>query len=208
MSILIKNPKFLVTLDNQRNVLKNASVYIEDNVIKQIITDGKPPKADRIIDAKGKTVLPGLINTHHHLFQTLFRGFDKLKRQKIDKWIKTMVELSTSLDYKAAYTGGLTGMVELILSGCTTTSDHLYVYPDNRNELIDATIQAATDIGIRFHPVRGFIEKELSDMGQEPDIILNECGRVARKYHDSSEYSMLRVSVGPVGCMGTTPETI
>ena len=208
-SILIKNADWLVTMDRQRRILHHSSVYCEGPKIIEI--DSKRKKADKIIDAEGMVVLPGFINTHHHLFQTLFRGVDRLKKQPIIPWVRTIAELVRGLDYEAAYTAALTGLAELVLSGCTTCNDFPYFYPEGKNDLFDATVRAAKKIGIRFHPVRGYMDKTSKGifpdfMTQKREKILSESERVIDQYHDAGNFSMCQVGLGPCGYYSTSPK--
>lgn len=223
ISYLVVEPDFLLQYKGNEpinpNILRNKSIFIRDNIIEKIgelneITN----KADQEIDASGKIVLPGFINTHHHMVQTLFRGSRLLKQKSMKEWLQNMCRLSCKLDYEAAYISAMTAMAELILSGCTTTADQLYVYPknnrgDHQNDLFDATINAARDIGIRFHPCRGSISPPSEDKGdwadeliQSNEEIISESKRVVEKFHDNSKYSMCRVSLGPCTPYTATPE--
>ncbi len=210
-SILIKNISYLVTIDKARRILKNVSLYCEDGKIKEI--GSKRKKAKITIDAKNMVLLPGLINTHHHLFQTLFRGIDKLKKQEIIPWIKTLSELAYNLNEEAVYYACLIGLGELALSGSSTCADFLYLYPAGRKKIFEATIKAAKDIGLRFVQVRGYIQKENAGLWpdfitEEKEEILEESERVIRKYHDNDDFSMCQVALGPCGYYSTSEELL
>ncbi len=208
-SLLIKNADYLVTVDKKRRILRKASIYCEGSKIKEV--DSKKRKAERIIDASGMIMLPGFINTHHHLFQTLFRGIDVLKKQPIIPWVKTMAELVKEVDEEAMYTACLTGLAELLLSGCTTSADFLYLFPQGRNNLLAATIKAAETIGIRFHQVRGYMEKRKGDIWpeyttQDAEEILKESEKAIDNFHDQSNFSMCQIALGPCGLYSTLEE--
>lgn len=208
-SLLIKNADYLVTMDEERRILRHVSVYCEGNKIEEIAT--KKERADQVINGRGLIMLPGLINTHHHLFQTLFRGIDILKKQPIVPWIKTITELSRNIDEEAMYSACLTGMAELMLSGCTTTADFLYLFPFKRNNLLRATIKAASDIGIRFHQVRGYMESRACNLWpeyatQKAEEILRESQLAIDKYHNQDKFSMCQIALGPCGLYSTSKE--
>lgn len=208
-SLLIKNIDYLVTMDIKRRILRKVSVYCEGPEIKEI--DSKRIKADRIINASGMIMLPGFINTHHHLFQTLFRGIDVLKKQPIIPWVKTMAELVKGVDEEAIYTASLTGLAELLLSGCTTSADFLYLFPRGKNNLLEATVEAAKTIGIRFHQVRGYMEKRQEDIWpeyatQDSEEILEESERAIDNFHDPVNFSMCQIALGPCGFYSTSEE--
>jgi len=208
-SLLIINADYLVTMDKKRRILRRAAVYCEGSKIKEV--GSKRKKADRIIDASGMIMLPGFINTHHHLFQTLFRGIDVLKKQSIVPWVKTTAELTKGVDEEAMYTASLTGLTELLLSGCTTSADFLYLFPQGKNNLLKATIEAARIIGIRLHQVRGYVEKKEGntwpdDVTQDSETILKESVEAIRKFHDPSNFSMCQIALGPCGFYSTSKE--
>lgn len=205
-TVLIKNADTIVCVDDQRRVLKNASLLVRGSTIETITTDTITESADQVIDARGMVVIPGLINTHHHLFQTLFRGVDLLKKRPIVEWVQTLCSMLDRLDEEAAYEAARVGIAELLLSGCTTTSDHIYLYPHKRTGIFDRTVQAAADMGIRFYPVRGSISADENgesiwpdQVVEENDAILDEIDRVTSAYHDRTDHAMCRVAAGPCG---------
>lgn len=173
-SILIKNADYLVTMDQKRRILRNASLYIENQEIKEINSQRK--KADKIINALGMIVLPGFINCHHHMFQSLFRNVPYQQNQKIENWIEAMTAMAGEITPEASYWSAVTAMAELLLSGCTTNADFFYLSLDNK-DVLEGIIKAAKDIGIRFH------------FYQESETIVKE-------HHQSEKFSMLRVGLG------------
>lgn len=211
-SILIKNAELVVTMDANRRILKNASIYIENEKIVKV----GPSKeidysANEVIDASGMIVLPGLINTHHHLYQTLTRCIPKVQSSELFDWLINLYEIWNRIGPKEVYISALTGMAELLLSGCTTTSDFLYVFPEGMNKLIDEEIKAAKEIGIRFYPCRGSMSLGRSKGGlppdeivQDEDEILKDSERLIREYHDPSKYSMLRIALAPYSIFSVT----
>ena len=174
----------------------------------QIARIGKPgpdwPVADRIVDARDCLVVPGLINTHHHLYQTLTRAFSPALGGDLFQWLTTLYPVWARLDEESAYLSAWVGLAELLLSGCTTSSDHLYVHPRGRQGLIDAEIHAARDVGIRFHATRGSMSLSVEDGGlppvdvvQDEDEILADSDRLVRAFHDAAPGAMTRVGLAP-----------
>ena len=201
-SVLIKNADYVVTMDETRRILRNESIYIEGNRIVEV--GSKEKRAEKVIDAKGLIVLPGFINAHHHMFQSLFRNIPFLQNQPIDVWIETMCEMSRELTEEATYFSSITSMIELLLSGCTTSVDFLYVFPKRNKKIFYQTVKAAMDVGIRFNPIRGSVNLGKSKNGIIPDDVaedekktLRECKRMIKLYHDPSEFSLIRVGLGP-----------
>ncbi len=201
-SLLIKNADYLITMDAKRRILRNASVYIEGPEIKEL--NSRKKKADKIIDASGMIVLPGFINTHHHMFQSLFRNVPYQQNQRIDKWIAAMTAMIKELTPEASYYASLINMAELLLSGCTTTSDFFYIFPKGKKEIFEATIKAAKNIGIRFHPYRGNMTLSKKDgalfddsVVQSLEVILKHSEKVVRKFHDENKFSMIKIGLGP-----------
>ena len=153
-TMLVKNADLLVTMDDQRRRIPGGGLYIEGNVIQQVGASCElPPIADRVIDAEGMVILPGLVNTHHHLYQSLTRALPSAQDVELFDWLRTLYTVWAGLTAEAVYVSALTALSELILSGCTTVADHLYLYPNDSR--IDDEIRAARELGIRFHPSRG-----------------------------------------------------
>ena len=202
MKTLIKNADYVVTLNKKRDIFKNCSVLIEDNKIIECPTN--KTKADKIIDAKGKMVFPGFINTHHHFFQTAFRFVPEMQRAPLDKWVTILGKYSKKFKAEDWYNCAMTSMAELLLSGCTTTTDHCYLIPNNNNTFFDEEIKAARKIGMRFHPVRGSMTLSSKDgtifsphICQDLDVVLEEIQRLVDTYHNPSFDSMCRIAAGP-----------
>jgi cytosine/adenosine deaminase-related metal-dependent hydrolase len=208
--LLVKNADLLLTMDPPSVRIAGGGVFVRDNVIEQVgPSEGLPPDADRIFDASGMLVLPGLINTHHHLYQTLTRALPGAQDVELFAWLTRLYPVWGEMDDGAVYASALIGMSELVLSGCTTTTDHLYIYPNDSS--LDATIRAAQEIGIRFHPTRGSMSLGRSKGGLPPDNlveveadILEDCRRVVERYHDPKPYSMLRVGLAPCSPFSVT----
>lgn len=204
-SLLIRDIHTLVTMDARNRVLHGAFLYAEDGEIRRVGTRlPKTLRPERTIRAPHAVAVPGLVNTHHHLYQTLTRALPAAADVELFDWLRTLYPLWARLDEESLYVAALAGMAELLLSGCTTTTDHHYVFPRGQGKMIDAEIQAARRIGIRFHPTRGSMSVGQSRGGLPPDSvvqaedeILADCERLIRKYHDPSPGSMLRIALAP-----------
>ena len=202
-SLLVREAELLVTMDEKRREIREGSILIEGNRIVAVgPTSEVPQEADRVIDARGKMILPGLVNTHHHLYQTLTRCLPATQNAPLFDWLKSLYPIWANLTAEGVYVSALIGLAELLLSGCTTSLDHLYIFP-NRLRLEDE-IWAARELGIRFHPCRGSMSLGESEGGLPPDevvedegAILADCRRVIEGHHDAEPYSMCRVLIAP-----------
>ena len=192
--------------------IQDAGLFIRDNVIEQVgPTVDLPTAADQVINAQGMIILPGLVNCHHHLYQTLTRAVPAAQNATLFEWLTTLYPIWAGLTPDAIYTSALVGLAELVLSGCTTASDHLYIYPNDCR--IDDEIRAAQEIGIRFQPCRGSMSLGKSKGGLPPDrvvededFILEDTQRVIEAYHDPDPYAMLRIVVAPCSPFSVTPD--
>ncbi|MDI6807643.1 MAG: 8-oxoguanine deaminase [Candidatus Eisenbacteria bacterium] len=211
-TLLLKNADVMVTMDAARREISNGALFVRDNVIENVgATDELTKTADRVIDARGMIVLPGLVNTHHHLYQTLTRAIPAAQDAGLFHWLKTLYPIWAELTPDAVYTSALIGLAELVLSGCTTAADHLYIFPNGSR--LDDEIRAAREIGIRFHPTRGSMSLGESKGGLPPDrvcdgeeAILQDSRRVIEEFNDPEPYSMCRVSLAPCSPFSVTPE--
>ncbi|MGB5932529.1 MAG: 8-oxoguanine deaminase [Anaerolineae bacterium] len=202
-SLLVREAELLVTMDEKRWEIRGGSILIEGNRIVAVgPTSEVPQEADRVIDARGKMILPGLVNTHHHLYQTLTRCLPATQNAPLFDWLKSLYPIWANLTAEGVYVSALIGLAELLLSGCTTSLDHLYIFP-NRLRL-EEEIWAARELGIRFHPCRGSMSLGESEGGLPPDevvedegAILADCRRVIEGHHDAEPYSMCRVLIAP-----------
>jgi cytosine/adenosine deaminase-related metal-dependent hydrolase len=202
-TLLVKNAELLVTMDGERREIRRGGLYIEDNVIKQVgPSDTLPQTADVVLDMTGKVVIPGLVNTHHHMYQSLTRVVPAAQDGELFNWLENLYPIWARLTPEMISVSTQTAMAELILSGCTTSSDHLYIYPNGCK--LDDSIHAAGEIGMRFHAARGSMSVGRSQGGLPPDSvvekesdILKESQRLIEDYHDASHGSMLRVVVAP-----------
>lgn len=204
-SLLIRDIHLLVTMDRGDRRLRGGYLYAEDGVIRRIgIEVPRGLRADRTIRAPFAVALPGLVNTHHHLCQTLTRAHPAAANAKLFDWLTTLYPVWARLDQEAVHVAALVGMAELMLSGCTTTSDHHYLFPRGETKLIDAEIAAAREIGIRFVATRGSMSVGRTAGGlppdsvvQDEDEILADSERVIRRYHDPEPGAMLQVALAP-----------
>jgi cytosine/adenosine deaminase-related metal-dependent hydrolase len=202
-TILLRNAMRVVTMDDARREIEDGAVLITDNVITAIgAAADVPAVADEIIDCRGMVLLPGLVNTHHHLFQTLTRAIPAAQDAELFGWLKTLYPIWANLRGEDIYISAKLGLAELLLSGCTTSSDHLYIYPNGA--LIDDEIRAAQELGVRFHAARGAMSVGESKGGLPPDrivedeeAILRDTRRTIEYYHDAQPYAMVRIVVAP-----------
>jgi 8-oxoguanine deaminase len=193
----------VATMDDARREIKDGWVFMEGNRIKAVGEPSDLPQiADEVIDATGHVVLPGLINTHHHMYQTLTRAVPAAQDASLFGWLKALYPIWARLTPEMIRVSTQTAMAELLLSGCTTSSDHLYLYPNGAR--LDDSIDAAAEIGMRFHAARGAMSVGESAGGLPPDSvvedersILKDMQRLAETYHDAAECSMCRVVLAP-----------
>ncbi|QTN35270.1 8-oxoguanine deaminase [Cognatishimia activa] len=197
---LIKNAAFVATMDDASRELRDVDILVSGGVIAEI---GAGLTADaEIIDAKGFLVTPGLVNTHHHLFQTLTRAVPGAQDSLLFGWLQRLYPIWSGLTPEDMYLSTQIGLAELALSGCSTVADHMYLFPNGSR--LDDTIAAAADMGMRFHPTRGSMSIGVSNGGLPPDSlvereadILEDSIRLIDQFHDASEGSMCRVSLAP-----------
>lgn len=209
-TILVKNASMLVTMDDQRREIEEGALFVRDNIIEQVgKTADLPDTADQVLDMAGHIVLPGLINTHHHLYQSLTRVI--AQDADLFTWLKTLYPIWAGLNDEAVYISTLTGLAELALSGCTTSSDHLYIFPNDCT--LDSQIRAAQDIGVRFHAARGSMSLGESKGGLPPDsvteeesFILQDSQRLIETYHDADPQAMIRIVLAPCSPFSVTPD--
>jgi 8-oxoguanine deaminase len=201
-TLLAKNIHTLITMDETRREIRGGAVFARDGVIEAVGTLDEMPTqtADTVLDLSNHVVLPGLVNTHHHMYQSLTRVL--AQDDELFGWLRTLYPIWSRLTGEMVYVSAKLAMAELILSGCTTSSDHLYLYPNDVR--LDDEIRAAGEMGIRFHAARGSMSVGESAGGLPPDklveneeAILRDTRRVIEAHHDAERYSMLRVAVAP-----------
>ena len=202
-TLLIKQAQVVATMNDAEQELTDASIFIRDRVIEAVgPSDTLPDTADRVIDARGHVVIPGLINTHHHMVQSLTKAVPVSQNAELFAWLKGLYPIWAGLTPEMVRVSTQVAMAELLLSGCTTTSDHLYIYPNGVR--LDDSIDGARAIGMRFVATRGSMSVGESQGGLPPDhvvekedAILKDTQRLIETYHDDSFGAMLNVSVAP-----------
>jgi cytosine/adenosine deaminase-related metal-dependent hydrolase len=209
-TLLAINAKVLVTMDHDRREIEDGGLFIRDNVIEQVgPRDELPEKADSVINLQDHVVLPGLVNTHHHMYQTLTRAL--AQDADLFTWLKTLYPIWANLTDEGIHISTLVALAELALTGCTTSSDHLYVFPNDCT--LDSQIRAAGEIGVRFHAARGSMSLGESKGGLPPDrcteeeeFILSDGQRLIEQYHDPSRHAMMRVVLAPCSPFSVTAD--
>ncbi len=201
-SLFIKNIKEIITCDDNDTVYKNSNILIEDGVISYIGTDEK--ESDKVIDGTDHIMYPGLVNTHHHLYQTFTRNLPQVQNMELFDWLITLYEIWKNLDSEVILYSSLTGMGELAKNGCTTCFDHHYVFPKGIDNIIENQFEAADMLGIRMHASRGSMSLSKKDGGLPPDSvvqttseILSDSQRLVEKFHDPSRFSNRQIALAP-----------
>ncbi len=204
--LLIRNALRIATFGDAPREWADADLLIRGNRIVQIGGRIEPPTpGTRILDAAGMVCLPGFVNCHHHLFQTLTRNVPRVQNAELFEWLTNLYEIWREITPELVYIAALVGLGELLLTGCTTSTDHLYLFPRaSDGRLVDAEIRAARELGIRFHPTRGCMTRGKSRGGLPPDDvvqtdeeILADCERLVAEYHDPAPDAMLKIALAP-----------
>lgn len=209
-TLLIKNADILVTMDPSRREIKNGCMYCEDGFIHLVGTINEmPDNADEVFDFSSFVVLPGFVNTHHHFYQTLTRAIPAAQDANLFNWLKTLYPIWAKMTPEDIFISAQTAMAELALSGCTTSSDHLYLFPNGSK--LDDEIEAGKEIGIRLHASRGSMSLGESKGGLPPDSvvdteenILRDSQRLIETYHDPLPGSMLQIVLAPCSPFSVT----
>jgi cytosine/adenosine deaminase-related metal-dependent hydrolase len=215
MRTLIHGARLVLPMDDARRRLEDGFVLVEDDRILSV-GSGPPPEsaaADRRLDARGKVVLPGLVNTHHHLPQVLTRNVPRVQEAPLFRWLTELYEAWRGFTREAIDAAARVGLGELLLTGCTTTTDHLYLFPRGQSGFIDVEIAAARALGIRFHPTRGSMSRGRSQGGLPPDdvcqdeaTILEDSRRLIDEHHDPRPRAMTRIALAPCAPFSVSPE--
>lgn len=199
--LLIRGAQTVLTMDDDDARLQDADILVRDGVVAEVGRGLEAPGAD-VLDARDCVVTPGLVNTHHHLYQTLTRAVPGAQDAALFGWLRTLYPIWERFGPEEMHVSAQAGLAELALSGCTLTSDHLYLFPNGAR--LDDTIRAASEIGLRFHATRGAMSIGESKGGLPPDTlveeepaILEDCLRVIDAFHDPSLGAMVRVGVAP-----------
>ena len=212
---MIKNIRWLVTCNDQNEVLENVSMLVRDGVIVQIGQIGDI-KADEVIDATDMILYPGLINTHHHLYQTFSRNLPQVQHMELFPWLKYLYEIWKNLEEENIYYSSMTGMGELLKSGCTTILDHHYVFPQGKSDrFLDVQFAVADELGVRFHATRGSMDLSVKDGGLPPDSVVQTVDKImydseaaVKKFHDPSRYAMHQVALAPCSPFSVSEELL
>jgi cytosine/adenosine deaminase-related metal-dependent hydrolase len=212
--LLIRGARLLATMDRDRRELAGGWVAIDGGLITAVgASSDAEPVASETIDAAECLVTPGLINTHHHMFQNLTRAYLPMTDKPLFGWLQSLYPLWRAIDTEAVYASAFVGLAELALSGCTTSSDHLYLHPRNAGDLLSAEIAAAAELGMRFHPTRGSMSLSEKDGGLPPDDvvadddeILAACEQAVARHHDRSRGAMVRIALAPCSPFSVTEE--
>jgi 8-oxoguanine deaminase len=214
-TLLVKNIHTLVTMDDARRELHNAAIFVRDRVIEQVgMATELPQTADEVLDLGDRhIVLPGLVNTHHHFFQTLTRVIPAAQDGSLFNWLETLYPLWSKLTAEGVYVSAQMAAAELMLSGCTTASDHLYLFPNDCT--LDDEIAAIAEIGLRFHASRGSMSVGVSKGGLPPDLlveeeadILKDSQRLIEQYHNNDRHAMLRMTLAPCSPFSVSPNLL
>ncbi|MEJ8292301.1 8-oxoguanine deaminase [Delftia tsuruhatensis] len=220
MTLIALNADVLVTMDAQRREIRDGALVADGPAVQWVgATADLPPQYRRmvddgtaqVLDMRGRVVMPGLVNTHHHMYQSLTRAVPAAQDAELFSWLTNLYMLWSHLTPEMIHVSTQTAMAELMLSGCTTTSDHLYLYPNGSR--LDDSIAAAQQMGMRFHAARGSMSLGRSKGGLPPDAvveeeeaILRDSLRLIQQYHDSARHSMLRVVLAPCSPFSVTRE--
>ncbi|HEX9989819.1 MAG TPA: 8-oxoguanine deaminase [Chloroflexia bacterium] len=210
-TLLVRHAALLVSMDDAGSRMPDGGLYVVDNLIKQIgPTSELPSEADVTIDASSMLIMPGMVNTHHHFYQTLTRNLPQAQNANLFDWLVAHYPIWAGLTPEAIYVSSKIAIAELILSGCTTSSDHTYIWPNGAR--LDDQVEAAVEMGFRFHAARGSMSVGESQGGLPPDrvvedeeAILRDSRRVIEEYHDPGHGSMLRVVLAPCSPFSVSP---
>jgi len=211
-TLLVKNANLIVTMDDHRSEILNGGLFCRDGFIEQVgVTNDLPSQADEVLDLSGHIVLPGLINTHHHFYQTLTRVVPAAQDVNLFHWLKTLYPIWARMSPEDIFISTKTALAELALSGCTTASDHLYLFPNGSR--LDDEIAAAQEMGMRVHASRGSMSLGESKGGLPPDSvvdteehILKDSVRLIERYHDPKPGSMVQIVLAPCSPFSVTGE--
>ena len=210
--LLLKNVYHLATMNDAGDRLADVDILVEGNSISRVEASIDPPHGAHVIDCSSMLVLPGLVNLHHHFYQTLQRNVPPAQNQKLFDWLAALYDIWAGLSVDAVRASTRLACAELLLTGCTMASDQMYVFPSGvHEELIDVEVEAARELGIRFHPTRGSMSRGRSQGGLPPDSvvqaeedILKDSARLVAHYHDPEPFAMTRVALAPCSPFSVT----
>jgi len=211
--LLVSGARLVVTMNETRDEIPGGWVAVRDGAIAAVGEPGQEPLALEVLRADDALVTPGLINTHHHIYQNLTRAYRPATSGSLFEWLTTLYPVWAQIDEEAAYSSAWIGLAELALGGCTTSMDHLYVHPEGGGDLIGAEIAAARDLGMRFHATRGSMSRSQKDGGlppdsvvQDADTILAESERLVKTHHERDPLAMIQVALAPCSPFSVTPD--
>lgn len=209
--LLVAHADLVATVDDERREIPGGWVAVTDGLVSGVGAAGGEPDADEVVDASGCLVTPGLVNTHHHLYQNLTRAHRPALGGGLFEWLTALYPLWSRIDEEAVYLSAWVGLAELALGGCTCSTDHLYVHPAGGGDLLSAEIAAAVEVGVRFHPTRGSMSLSRKDGGlppdsvvQDDDTILAESEAMVARHHDPSHGAMVRIALAPCSPFSVT----
>jgi cytosine/adenosine deaminase-related metal-dependent hydrolase len=212
--LLIENALVVATVDDDRRELKGGWVAITNGLVSGVGSSLDPkPVAREKLDATDCLVTPGLVNTHHHMYQNLTRAYPPMTDKPLFGWLQSLYPLWRAIDEEAVYVSAYVGLAELALSGCTTSTDHLYLHPHGAGDLLTAEIRAAQELGMRFHPTRGSMSLSQKDGGLPPDDVVSNDDEIlsasqlaVERHHDRSFGAMVRIALAPCSPFSVTEE--
>jgi cytosine/adenosine deaminase-related metal-dependent hydrolase len=208
--LVVANARCVATVDADRRELDGGWVAVTDGFVSAVGT-GAPPPATTVLDATDCLVTPGLVNAHHHLYQNLTRALPAMTDKPLFGWLQSLYPLWRGLDAESVHVSAWVGLAELALAGCTTSTDHLYLHPRGAGDLLGAEIEAARDLGVRFHPTRGSMSLSEKDGGLPPDDVVSDddeilaaCDDAVHRHHDRSFGAMTRIALAPCSPFSVT----
>ena len=212
--LLIRNALLVATMDPQRRELSGGWVAITNGFVSAVGDSSQvPPTANEVIDASDCLVTPGLVNTHHHIYQNLTRAYPPMTDKPLFGWLQSLYPLWRAIDEEAVHVSAFVGLAELAMSGCTTSTDHLYLHPKGAGDLLSAEIAAARELGVRFHPTRGSMSLSQKDGGLPPDDVVADDDEIlaaseaaVARHHDRSVGAMTRIALAPCSPFSVTEE--
>jgi cytosine/adenosine deaminase-related metal-dependent hydrolase len=212
--LLIRNARSVATMDPGRRELAGGWVAITAGLVEAVGTStDQPPSATEVVDASDCLVTPGLVNTHHHMFQNLTRAYPPMTDKPLFGWLQSLYPLWRAIDEEAVYASAFVGLAELALSGCTTSTDHLYVHPHGAGDLLSAEIAAANELGMRFQPTRGSMSLSEKDGGLPPDDVVADDDDIlaaseaaVARHHDPAHGAMVRIALAPCSPFSVTEQ--
>ena len=212
VDLLIRNARCIATVDAARREIAGGWVAVTDGLVEAVGASTDPaPSAAEVIDASECLVTPGLVNTHHHIYQNLTRAYPGMTDKPLFGWLQSLYPLWRAIDEEAVYASAYVGLAELALSGCTTSTDHLYLHPHGAGDLLSAEISAARELGMRFHPTRGSMSLSEKDGGLPPDDVVSDDDSILAaseeavlRHHDRSHGAMVRIALAPCSPFSVT----